>query len=113
MGKLYSPWEPCACQRPADPAAPARPPPLLQIKDVNRGAFGFVVLALDTLTGENVALKHIERGPQARQQRWRGSGPRGTVPTGCLPPAAAASNTAELILPSFLLLLLPPTLPLP
>ncbi len=37
---------------------------LLQVKDLSRGAFGFVVLALDRQTGEHVALKFIERGPQ-------------------------------------------------
>ncbi|KAL4423944.1 hypothetical protein ABPG75_001245 [Micractinium tetrahymenae] len=36
----------------------------LGIRDSNRGAFGFVVLAEDTLRGSQVALKFIERGPQ-------------------------------------------------
>ncbi|EFN57458.1 hypothetical protein CHLNCDRAFT_57249 [Chlorella variabilis] len=35
-----------------------------KVKDLSRGAFGFVVLALDKQTGEHVALKFIERGPQ-------------------------------------------------
>lgn len=33
-----------------------------QIRDLNRGTFGFVQLALDTLTGTQVAIKFIERG---------------------------------------------------
>ena len=35
---------------------------LLQIRDLNRGTFGFVQLALDTQTGTQVAIKFIERG---------------------------------------------------
>ncbi|KAL4425747.1 hypothetical protein ABPG75_009763 [Micractinium tetrahymenae] len=35
-----------------------------KVQDLARGAFGFVVLALDRSTGEQVALKFIERGPQ-------------------------------------------------
>ena len=38
----------------------------VQIKDLNRGAFGMVVLARDKQTGELFALKFIERGPQVR-----------------------------------------------
>lgn len=33
------------------------PHPLLQIKDLNSGTFGFVQLALDRTTGRNVAIK--------------------------------------------------------
>ena len=33
-----------------------------QIRDLNRGTFGFVQLALDTQTGTQVAIKFIERG---------------------------------------------------
>ncbi|EFN57457.1 hypothetical protein CHLNCDRAFT_142950 [Chlorella variabilis] len=35
-----------------------------QIRFLNRGAYGFVILALDNQTGEQVALKFIKRGPQ-------------------------------------------------
>ena len=34
----------------------------LQVADLNRGAFGFVQLAKDMETGEQVAIKFIERG---------------------------------------------------
>lgn len=40
--------------------------PALQIRDLNRGAFGFVLLAEDTHTKQQVALKFIERGPEVR-----------------------------------------------
>lgn len=45
------------------------PPPVLQIRYLNRGAYGFVILAHDNATGENVALKFIKRGPQVRAGR--------------------------------------------
>ncbi|KAL4418722.1 hypothetical protein ABPG77_008593 [Micractinium sp. CCAP 211/92] len=35
-----------------------------KVRDLNKGAFGFVVLAHDLHTGEYVALKFIERGPE-------------------------------------------------
>ena len=35
---------------------------VFQIKDVNRGAFGVVVLAEDRHSGEEVAIKFIKRG---------------------------------------------------
>ena len=54
-------WMAITALLPALSCPPARLP---QIKDLARGAFGFVVLALDRHTGENVALKFIERGPQ-------------------------------------------------
>lgn len=38
--------------------------PVVQIRFLNRGAYGFVILALDNQTGEQVALKFIKRGPQ-------------------------------------------------
>lgn len=41
--------------------------PLPQIRDLNRGAFGFVVLAHDKQCNDRVALKFIERGPEVRQ----------------------------------------------
>ena len=34
----------------------------LQIRDLNSGTFGFVELALDKSTGQQVAVKFIERG---------------------------------------------------
>jgi serine/threonine-protein kinase SRK2 len=37
---------------------------LLQVSFVNRGAYGFVILALDKQTGEQVALKFIQRGAE-------------------------------------------------
>ena len=40
----------------------------VQVADLNRGAFGFVQLAKDVTTGEQVAIKFIERGEKARQQ---------------------------------------------
>lgn len=35
---------------------------MLQIRDLNSGTFGFVELALDKTTGQQVAVKFIERG---------------------------------------------------
>ena len=35
---------------------------LLQIKDLNKGTFGFVQLAVDVQTGQRFAIKFIERG---------------------------------------------------
>ena len=43
---------------------------MLQIRDLNRGTFGFVQLALDTETDTQVAIKFIERGEKAS---FRGS----------------------------------------
>ncbi len=34
----------------------------MQIRDLNSGTFGFVELALDKSTGQQVAVKFIERG---------------------------------------------------
>lgn len=34
----------------------------MQIRDLNAGTFGFVELALDKSTGQQVAIKFIERG---------------------------------------------------
>ena len=34
----------------------------VQIRDLNSGTFGFVELALDKVTGQQVAIKFIERG---------------------------------------------------
>ena len=34
----------------------------LQIRDINSGTFGFVELALDKTTGQQVAIKFIDRG---------------------------------------------------
>lgn len=38
----------------------------LQIKDLNKGTFGFVQLAYDTQTNLRVAIKFIERGDKVR-----------------------------------------------
>ena len=35
---------------------------MLQIKDLNKGTFGFVQLAVDVTNGLNYAIKFIERG---------------------------------------------------
>lgn len=43
-------------------AAPSLAVGCLQVADLNRGAFGFVQLAKDLTTGEQVAIKFIERG---------------------------------------------------
>ena len=45
-----------------------------QVRDLGKGAFGFVVLALDLHTGEHVALKFIERGPEVGAQPPVGAG---------------------------------------
>ena len=45
-----------------------------QVRDLARGAFGYVVLAVDKTTGEQVALKFIERGPQVRSRGLVGVG---------------------------------------
>ena len=37
-----------------------------QIRDVNSGTFGFVELALDKTTGQQVAIKFIDRGEKVR-----------------------------------------------
>ncbi len=34
----------------------------VQIRDINSGTFGFVELALDKTTGQQVAIKFIDRG---------------------------------------------------
>ena len=36
----------------------------MQLKDINRGAFGVVVLAEERATGQKVAIKFIKRGPR-------------------------------------------------
>ena len=38
----------------------------MQVADLNRGAFGFVQLAKDVTTGEQVAIKFIERGDKVK-----------------------------------------------
>ena len=40
----------------------------VQVADLNRGAFGFVQLAKDLETGEQVAIKFIERGDKASME---------------------------------------------
>lgn len=46
--------------------AASYPPLYLQIKDLNRGTFGFVQLCKDKQTGERVAIKFIQRGERVR-----------------------------------------------
>lgn len=46
-----------------------------QVRDLNRGSYGAVVLALDRQTGQEVAIKYIERGAEVRG-RLVGSGGR-------------------------------------
>ena len=53
-----------------------------QIRDLNSGTFGFVELALDKTTGQQVAVKFIERGDK--------------VPLLVLPSASAASTLSRL-----------------
>ena len=43
---------------------------LLQIRDLNAGTFGFVELALDKSTGQQVAIKFIERGDKVCIVKW-------------------------------------------
>ncbi len=38
----------------------------LQLEDLNRGTFGFVQLAYDRATRQQVAIKFIERGDKVR-----------------------------------------------
>lgn len=45
--------------------------PLLQIRDLNSGTFGFVELAYDKVTGQQVAVKFIERGDKVRYCSFR------------------------------------------
>lgn len=44
----------------------------MQIRDLNSGTFGFVELALDKVTGQQVAIKFIERGDKVTKyvSRW-------------------------------------------
>lgn len=44
-------------------------PPSPQIKDIGSGNFGVAKLARDTVTGELVAVKFIERGDKVREER--------------------------------------------
>lgn len=37
---------------------------LMQVKDLNAGAFGFVVLAKDKKTNDKVAIKFLAKGPK-------------------------------------------------
>ena len=38
----------------------------MQIRDLDKGTFGFVQLAVDLTTGEQVAIKFIERSQEVR-----------------------------------------------
>ena len=48
------------------PIATCSIPVRAQIRDLNSGTFGFVELALDKTTGQQVAIKFIERGDKVR-----------------------------------------------
>ncbi|KAL4434846.1 hypothetical protein ABPG77_005373 [Micractinium sp. CCAP 211/92] len=54
----------------AGPASPSTPDQLSgsaryeRVRDLNSGSYGSVVLALDKLTGQEVAIKYIERGAE-------------------------------------------------
>lgn len=91
------------CTAAAPPSASSHttcPPALLQVRYLNRGAYGFVILAHDAATNEQVALKFIKRGPQvraaARMGGWHAPLPRRALPRltapPALPPAAAAHH---------------------
>ena len=47
---------------------------LTQIRDLNSGTFGFVELALDKTTGQQVAVKFIERGDKVLSVLLSGHG---------------------------------------
>ncbi len=47
---------------------------LAQIRDLNSGTFGFVELALDKTTGQQVAVKFIERGDKVLSVLLSGHG---------------------------------------
>ncbi len=75
----------------------------LQIRDLNSGTFGFVELALDKSTGQQVAVKFIERGDKVLSVLLFGHGlffcglgpPRTLTCTcgGCVPIAIVSANT--------------------
>lgn len=46
----------------------------MQIRDLNSGTFGFVELALDKTTGQQVAVKFIERGDKVLSVLLSGHG---------------------------------------
>lgn len=54
----------------------------MQLRDLNRGTFGFVQLALDTKTGLRVAIKFIERGDKVIKKPRTCSGIVGSLPSG-------------------------------
>lgn len=74
----------------------------MQVKDLNSGAFGFVVLARDKKTSEQVAIKFLAKGPKITKVGSVSRMGRGTsmspVPALHLPP----SKTQPLLLPTLL-----------
>lgn len=66
-GRAKRPCQSASPSPPRPPHGPPSPPAApLQIKFLNRGTFGCVVLALNRKSGERVALKFIERGPEVK-----------------------------------------------
>ena len=78
----------------------------LQVKYLNKGAYGCVVLAHDNITGEECALKFIKRGAQVRL-RLRcggvsdvlGGAPLGGAPLGGWASQCAAAGRHESLRP--------------
>lgn len=55
-----------------------RCPSCQQIRDLNRGSYGAVELALDRQTGQEVAIKYMERGAEVGAGRGGSHGSCGT-----------------------------------
>ena len=112
-GSCHTPGRPrsraCSLQAAAPPTAhrpdglplngPLLPPP--QVRHLNRGAFGMVVLAKDAVHGDLVALKYINRGAEVRGQlvwaRLCSGALRGR--RACVPPHARIVHAHACMLP--------------
>lgn len=66
----------------------------LQIRDLNRGTFGFVQLALDTQTDTQVAIKFIERGEKACRTNQTVPRHHCAINAAVLPQAYPSSDTS-------------------
>lgn len=53
------------------PSSKPTPKPFIQIRALNSGTFGFVELCADRATGQQVAVKFIERGDKVRVEFFR------------------------------------------